>query len=383
LRTLAAQVGRARPASMNLFRRRPGAQCEASLSKPLRPADLDVAMRDVVGAVEPWDTSRVVLVRPLQEAARNHGQVQLMEDAAAGNRLMAVKKMPTRWVRSCPKEFDEQYPNATEKPWHDLGFLHHLCVAHFPYACDLYGVFRGEEETFVATSYCAQGDLAWWCDSAEVPAPGPQREEHMMPIVAQIFSAIRWLHDLGIAHRDVSLENILIAGSGPEARVKIIDFGMATLQRVVSGALCVKASYRAPEMHSGEEIDTFLSDIFACGVVVFSMAAQDYPWTCTKPGNCQLFDYVLTTGLRGFFEKRRLRKGSGENLAEVFSPSLVEVLEATMDFQPQQRASLGELAFQEDVQQKRRASVWGLAYLSGADAVLKEVEGPAGSSPAH
>ncbi|CAK0819824.1 unnamed protein product [Prorocentrum cordatum] len=32
----------------------------------------------------------------------------------------------------------------------------------------------------------------------------------MQPIVLQIFTAVRWLHELGIAHRDLSLENVLL-----------------------------------------------------------------------------------------------------------------------------------------------------------------------------
>mmetsp|Transcript_56724 Transcript_56724/g.159221 ORF Transcript_56724/g.159221 Transcript_56724/m.159221 type:complete len:366 (+) Transcript_56724:116-1213(+) len=364
---------------MKLFRKRGAAPGDATLSKPMRFEDLDAAMRDVAAGIEPWDESRAVLVRPLQQAVRNHGHVQLMEDSAGG-KMMAVKRMPSRWVQSGPKEFEEHYPAASEKPWHDLGFLHRLQAIHFPYVCDLYGVFRSQDETLVATSFCQEGDLSAWCDSDGVPAPGPAREAHMMPLVAQIFSAVRWLHNLGIAHRDISLENILLAGPSEGARVKIIDFGLATLTRTFSSELSVKASYRPPEMHLGVEVDAFLVDVFAAGVVTFAMAAQDYPWLCTKPGNCQLFDCVRESGLQAFLNKRRLRRGNGEHLSEVFSPALVEVLQALLDFQPERRGCVGELAFQDDVQGGLRSSVWDLAYLSGAAAGLPDAEGRLGAS---
>lgn len=70
----------------------------------------------------------------------------------------------------------------------------------------------------------------------------------MMPLVAQIFSAVRWLHNLGIAHRDISLENILLAGPSEGARVKIIDFGLATLTRTFSSELSVKAGCQPPDV---------------------------------------------------------------------------------------------------------------------------------------
>lgn len=58
-----------------------------------------------------------------------------------------------------PPPSEEHYPAASEKPWHDLGFLHRLQAIHFPYVCDLYGVFRSQDETLVATSFCQEGDL--------------------------------------------------------------------------------------------------------------------------------------------------------------------------------------------------------------------------------
>ena len=103
----------------------------------------------------------------------------------------------------------------------------------------------------------------------------------MLPIVGQIFTAVCWLHDLGVAHRDLSLENILLTDNGGSMQVKLIDFGMSTTQRVCKRELRGKQSYQAPEMH-GPEYDAFLADEFALGVVLFAMAVQDYPWTSTK-----------------------------------------------------------------------------------------------------
>jgi len=359
---------------MKLFRRG-STPSDVTKCQPMQQVDLDAAMKEVSSGVEPWDSTRIVLVKPLQDAARNHGQVQLMRDTANGDRLMAVKRMPSRWVRSGPKEFDEQYPTASEKPWHDLGYVQHLGSVHFPYVCDLHGIFRSEDETFVATSFCTEGDLFGWCDNEAVPAPSPAREEHMRPIIAQVFAAVRWLHDLGIAHRDLSLENILLVGTGADARVKVIDFGMATLRRTARSEVRGKASYQAPEMHTGGDMDTFLSDIFALGVVIFAMAAQDYPWTCTKRGKCQLFEYVHSFGLRRFFDKRRLRKGNGEYLVDVFTPGFIEVIDTMLNFQPKQRGCVGEVTFQDDVRRKRRPSVWDLPHLKGADAALPKPGG--------
>lgn len=335
--------------------------------RPMTQQDLQDAMEQVADAVKPWDSGEFGVVKQLQDAIRNHGRVELMRHK--DGRQVATKRMPNRWVRSGPADFAAQYPSASEKPWFDLGFVRHLNSVGFPFACELCGVFRDAEETFVITEFCSEGDLFAWCDWESVPRPGLEREKHMLPIVAQICTAVRWLHDLGIAHRDLSLENILLHDEGGgHMAVKVIDYGMGTLNRMCRREVRGKQSYQAPEMHLEAEYDTFLCDEFAIGVVLFAMAAQDYPWTCTKRNACQLFEYVSMFGFRRFLDKRKLRKGNGEFLIDVFSPEFTEVLEALLQVQPKARASLGEACFGEQAgaSEKPRKNVWELGWLEGA-----------------
>lgn len=56
-------------------------------------------------------------------------------------------------------------------------------------------------------------------------------------------------------------------------QVKLVDFGMASLSRECRG-VCGKRSYVAPEQYLNGEHDGFLSDSFALGVCLFSLATQ-------------------------------------------------------------------------------------------------------------
>jgi len=362
---------------MRLFRQAGGDQDRGAFGtvKPMQFKDLEIAMTAAASLVSPWDATTLTLVKPLMDATRNHGQVLLMKDTTHDNREVAVRRMPTRWVRSGPKEFDEKYPTSSEKPWHDVGFVQHLSAVGFPYVCELLGLYRSPEDTYVATAFCRQGDLFSWCDLDSTPAPGRQREESIMPIAAQIFSGVRWLHELGIAHRNLSLENILLTGADSDAKVRIIDFGMATLKRFVSNEVRGKHSYQAPEMHMGSEVDTFLVDDFSLGVMLFALAVQDFPWTSTKKGKCQLFEYVNAFGLRRFCGKRRLQKNQGKFLIEVFSPSFFATLDSLLQLTVKGRGCLGESAYQDDVKKKRRSSIWDLGFVDIADAVLPAQSG--------
>lgn len=76
---------------------------------------------------------------------------------------------------------------------------------------------------------------------------------------------------LGIVHRDISPQNILISYEG---EVKIVDFGIAKAARKATetdaGVLKGKFAYMAPEQARGEEVDA-RSDIFPTAIMLYEM----------------------------------------------------------------------------------------------------------------
>lgn len=64
---------------------------------------------------------------------------------------------------------------------------------------------------------------------------------------AQLCLAIGHLHDQGIVHRDLKLENILIDKDG---YLKIIDFGLAKIipEHQETNTICGTPEYQAPEI---------------------------------------------------------------------------------------------------------------------------------------
>jgi len=76
---------------------------------------------------------------------------------------------------------------------------------------------------------------------------------------------------LGLVHRDVSPQNILV---GFDGAVKLIDFGVAKaagrVQHTGTGILKGKYPYMSPEQAEGRELDA-RSDIFALGVVLWEI----------------------------------------------------------------------------------------------------------------
>jgi serine/threonine protein kinase len=52
-------------------------------------------------------------------------------------------------------------------------------------------------------------------------------EAHAAKLMCDMLSAVRYLHEQGIAHRDLKLENFLFEQPGMHSPLKLIDFGLS------------------------------------------------------------------------------------------------------------------------------------------------------------
>lgn len=101
-------------------------------------------------------------------------------------------------------------------------------------------------------------------------------------IVQQVVKGLDYAHrktdefgqPLGIVHRDVSPQNVLLSWDGG---VKLVDFGIARARDVdeEAGVIKGKFAYMSPEQARGEPVDN-RSDVFAAGIVLYELA-------CARP----------------------------------------------------------------------------------------------------
>src|ERR1700722_19538002 len=79
---------------------------------------------------------------------------------------------------------------------------------------------------------------------------------------------------LGIVHRDVSPQNILV---GTDGMARVLDFGVAKaagrIQTTRDGQLKGKLGYMAPEQIQGREVDR-RTDVYAAGVVLWEVLTR-------------------------------------------------------------------------------------------------------------
>lgn len=233
----------------------------------------------------------------------------------------------------------------------------HLHSTGYEYVCEPRGLFRDQRFTYIVSKYAEYGDLFDFMMKTQTV--GRARLEHLRPIIRQLLTAVRNLHDIGITHRDLSLENIVVTrGEDSRPAIKIIDFGMATLARSISGS-CGKRSYVAPELFHPGMHDGFLVDIFALGVVLFALAFRSYPWDLARRGFCKRFDAVANRGLRTF-----VTSCTGywdTDVREAYPEHYMELLEGLLAIDPSQRCGLGENCWTEEGVE--RESVWNFGWI--------------------
>mmetsp|Transcript_113855 Transcript_113855/g.226577 ORF Transcript_113855/g.226577 Transcript_113855/m.226577 type:complete len:596 (+) Transcript_113855:174-1961(+) len=317
---------------------------------------LRVCIDEVRECIKPWKPGQ--LIRMLHSNPHTRTKVDLVRFSGSMPSKVVVKRMPNDWIEAGQEEFEKFHPYEREQPWLDLGILKYLNAIGYPCVCKLLCVFRDDENTYVTTAQASEGDLHSWCRT--LANPGATRESQLKPVARKVFCAIRWLHELGIAHRDLSLENVLLhrccgcgsvnceVCSGREVHVQLCDFAMCSFERSCKDGVRGKRSYQAPEMHLEDETyDPFLSDAFALGVLLYAAAAQDYPWKSTVPDAiCDRFRYFESVGFRRFLELKRLKK-TGPTMVQVFSEPLVSLLEGLLHVEPQKRLTLGESYFMQ------------------------------------
>lgn len=110
-------------------------------------------------------------------------------------------------------------------------------------------------------------------------------------ILSDVLAGLHYAHELsdfdgrplGIVHRDVSPQNVMVTSDG---RVKVLDFGIAktadSSTYTQAGMVKGKMSYMSPEQVAGERLDR-RTDVFAVGCMLWRAASGKKLWSKMAP----------------------------------------------------------------------------------------------------
>lgn len=105
-------------------------------------------------------------------------------------------------------------------------------------------------------------------------------------VLVEAARAIEAAHDVGVIHRDIKPEHIIVLGRDPW-RIKIIDWGVAALteddhrRQTSEGSVIGTPSYLSPEQACGDSVST-ASDVYAFGVMAYELYLRRLPFQAAK-----------------------------------------------------------------------------------------------------
>jgi TolB-like protein/tRNA A-37 threonylcarbamoyl transferase component Bud32 len=139
--------------------------------------------------------------------------------------------------------------------------------------CRLYELHEEARIHFITMEFVRGEDLM-----TRIRRDGPLSARNALDLAGQIAEGLAEAHRLGVIHRDLKPQNIMIDDQG---KVRIMDFGIA---RQLSGPDLTAADmivgtphYMSPEQAAGETLDA-RTDIYSVGAILFEMVTGRPPF---------------------------------------------------------------------------------------------------------
>ncbi|CAO3651044.1 unnamed protein product [Cunninghamella blakesleeana] len=122
-------------------------------------------------------------------------------------------------------------------------------------------------------------------DLFSVVMSGMMSREEIACCWKQLLTGLTYIHEMGIAHRDLKLDNCVLDQFGI---LKIIDFGSSTVFRSPFGddktsvtltkGIFGSDPYIAPEQYTQPSYDPCLADVWSCAIIFICMTIRRFPW---------------------------------------------------------------------------------------------------------
>jgi len=189
-----------------------------------------------------------------------------------------------------------------------------------PNVIECFEVIETESNWYMIMELVTGGELLDYIDDRAWVS-----EKEASKFFTQIIAGVKYLHNTGIYHRDLKLENIML---DDQLNVKIVDFGLSAFDE--GKALkrqCGSIHYIAPEVLTGP-YNGAKADIWSCGIIFYAMVTGEMPFTDESEETNAIFDKILHQEL---------------SLPEHLSDSCKSLLKRILCRDPAERISLAEL----------------------------------------
>jgi len=177
------------------------------------------------------------------------------------DRTIAVKILRDQYARD--PEFLERFRSEARS----------AAALNDPGVVGVYDVGEDGGRHFLVLEYVPGRDL-----KQVIRDEAPIEPSRAVRIAAAMARAVGQAHAIGMVHRDIKPQNVLIA---PDGRMKVADFGIARAVAAAGvtapGIVMGTVHYLAPEQAAGQPA-TLSSDVYSLGVVLYEMLTGSVPF---------------------------------------------------------------------------------------------------------
>jgi serine/threonine protein kinase/Tfp pilus assembly protein PilF len=144
--------------------------------------------------------------------------------------------------------------------------------------CQMYDLNKEEGTHYITMEYVDGKDL-----KSMIRMMGQLSAGKTIYIAKQVCEGLTEAHRLGVVHRDLKPQNIMVDEDG---NARIMDFGIArslkTKGITATGVMIGTPEYMSPEQVEGKEVDQ-RSDIYSLGVILYEMVTGKVPFEGDTP----------------------------------------------------------------------------------------------------
>ncbi len=148
------------------------------------------------------------------------------------------------------------------------------CCQH-PNIVRLLDVFENMKYIYIVMELLTGGDLYSYLEKRDFNIP----EEQAYRILYSLASSLHYIHSYGIIHRDLKLENVIVAGNLDDSNVKLLDFGLSMVggPNQTSKDLLGTMGYMAPEVLLKQSYNKSV-DVWSLGVIAYILLSGAAPF---------------------------------------------------------------------------------------------------------
>ena len=189
------------------------------------------------------------------------------------------------------------------------------------------------EVVFIVLEYLPGGSLFDLLQNTSLPEPLSAY------IFRELLKATDFIHNQGYAHLDLKLENTMF---DKEGRVKIIDMGFTTELKGMKGdgkllSWVGTRTYMSPEICEHKPFPGFSADIFALGVMLFTLVARAFPFGQATSQD-KLYSVISQENYDTYWKHMCVLSPT-----EHFSPPLQNLLNSLFAYTPVSRPTVPEI----------------------------------------